>query len=132
MSKYTPEEIIEDIRQFEEVKIELTTSPGAYFLKLYSEYYDSPLLDNTNTDELEDRIDYFIKECVTPNMNEPPSNNNEFVTYYLEGDLYIKYGEYNTIEEASIILDDTELVSTEVLIYVKEDNEFNVYVRDIH
>lgn len=128
---YTTDEVLEDIFAYEGCKILSLGANCTHFTKLYSEVYDAPMENHKTVNDLKNRINEYTDTFGIPDVDILPCDNFEFVTYYFNNTLYVKYGEYQDKEESTVIFKDNNLASNDILVYIKSEKCFIAFQREL-
>ena len=135
MFLYTPKEIQEDIFAFEKCKTDLNTDKPFFLTKLYSEEYESPLTNNNTVDDLNKRINDYVKKYAILKIIEPIDDQHAFNVYARNNsvDDLTRVFVGNTEEDMERFyrfINDT--LFTEIYIVYTETKEVFMKVRVVH
>lgn len=81
MTKYTVDEIVEDINQTEGINFGFKTEMLVFSGVLYSQIY-SKMSDNSTVSELNNKIQNFLTEHCYPALSGEPDSREDYLTVY--------------------------------------------------
>lgn len=128
MRLYTVNEIIEDIYQFEDIRVRLELEPKeSYFFKLYSEYYSIKTSGSATIEEFNAKLDRYIDHCSISGVDQYPTGSHRFTLYVENGNILNRFAEYTTEEERLLVFTKIPHIKNKVLKYDSVKNEFKYF-----
>lgn len=128
MRLYTVNEVIEDIYQFESIRVRLELEPKeSYFFKLYSEYYLVKTSGSATIEEFNAKLDRYIDHCSIGTVNQYPTGTHRFTIYSEDGNTLNRVAEYTSPEEELLTYNKISLSKGKILKYDCIKNEFSYF-----
>lgn len=126
MRLYTVNEIIEDIYQFEDIRVRLELEPKeSYFFKLYSKYYSVKTNGSATIEEFNAKLDRYIDQCSICGIDQPPTGNYRFTLYVENENILKRFAEYSTEEESVVVFSKILPLKNKIFKYDNVRNEFD-------
>ncbi len=128
MRLYTVNEIIEDIYQFESIRVRLELEPKeSCFLKLYSEYYLVKTSGSATIEEFNAKLDRYINHCSIGRIDQYPTGSHRFTLYIENENILNRFAEYTTEEERLLVFTKIPQIKNKILKYDRIKNEFSYF-----
>lgn len=128
MQLYTVNEIIEDIYQFEDIRVRLDLEPKeSCFFKLYSKYYSVKTSGSATIEEFNAKLDRYIDHCSIGTVNQYPTGTHRFTIYSEDGNTLNRVAEYTSPDEELLVRNKLTLLKNKILKYDRIKNEFSYF-----
>lgn len=128
MRLYTVNEVIEDIYQFESIRVRLELEPKeSCFFKLYSEYYLVKTSGSATIEEFNAKLDRYIDHCTIGTVNQYPTGTHRFTIYSEDGNTLNRVAEYTSPDEELLVRNKLTSLKNKILKYDRIKNEFSYF-----